>query len=213
MSIKNDKNIDPITLEILHKCEVSNLHQFYVKWVMQNNHIVPIKKICRFHKNFNEKKIQNDTQNFNDLIIVSVFDFVKKRNTIQHQKELYLVDHIGLAKILKNYKKRKIIEKTSEIENILKKLSVPRNNKNKFIELLNKSIQNKEIYAKILTAPNNNYNTRKNENEKFEAKLKFYNKLKHPDNKKELIKLIITIIGAILIITILLPIIIFINYT
>jgi len=201
MDSKNNQNLDDLTQSLLKKCEVSTLDQLYHKWVKENDNSVPIKWICSAHKNFNENKVLQDMDNIHNLIAINILDYTQKNNL---NKEKFLIDYIGMGKILKSLKRKKIIKKNMPLKEIMDKMGIEKKQKDVLISLIEQSIKNKIIFAKLAkvddkAAKNNNYI------------LAFFSKLKDPEHKKNFIYLIITIIITIVSLSILLPIIYFIN--
>jgi len=188
-------------MDLLKKCEVSNLNQFYHKWLDENDHIVQVKKICAIHKNFNQDKVLTHVKSINDIIVINIIDFTQKKNLQNLEKQKYIVDSTGIGKILNYLRKRGFIRNISKLKDVLNKLGIAWEEHNKAISLINIAIKNKIIYALIDKA----------EDKKKEFILTFYSKLKHPDHRGDVIKLLITILSAAVIISVLLPIIYFIN--
>ena len=193
MDSNTNNNLDELTQTLLKKCEVSNLYQFYHKWTNDNEGSIPIKHICALHKNFNENKVLKDIEEIEDILLINIPDYTQKDNLT---RERFLIDSLGLGKILNSLKRLKIIKKSPPINEILSILGVEKTQKERVISLLNKSISDTVIYAKLNI---NNTN------------IEFYSKLKHPQHRGDFIKLIITIITTIASLSILIPIMIYIN--
>jgi len=186
-------NLDELTQTLLKKCEVSNLYQFYHKWTDDNNGSIPIKHICALHKNFNESKVHKDVDDIEDLLIINVPDYTQKNDLT---REKFLIDSLGLGKIINSLKRVKIVKKSTSVQEILVKLGLEDSQLKRFINLLKKCISDTVIYANLL-----------NDNKEIE----FYSKIKHPQHKGDFIKLLITIIAAIVLLIILIPIMNIIN--
>ena len=160
----------------------------------------PHKKICAIHKNFNEDKVLLDINNLVDLIYIDIPEYSRK-NDLTRRK--YLVDYIGLGRLLTYLRRKKIIERSIRLDELNKILGISGLQETSVIDMLNQCINERIIYATL--------NEVKSEDRKREHMLNFYNKLKHPDNIKELKKLLLTIIIGIIIVCILLPVIYLIN--
>jgi len=193
MDSNNNNRLDELTQMLLKKCEVSNLNQFYHKWTKDNEGSIPIKHICALHKNFNENKVLREVDEIEDLLIINIPDYTQKEDLT---REKFLIDSLGLGRIINSLKRLKIIKKTSSLKEILNKLGLEENQVKRVINLLKKTISDTVIYANLI-----------NDNSEIE----FYSKLKHPQHRGDFIKLIITIIVAIVLLCVLLPIMTFIN--
>lgn len=201
MALNNDENVDNLTKELLLKCEVSSLNQFYHKWLEENDHIAAVKKICTIHKNFNEDKVITDIASINDLLIINIIDYTQYKNLQNLKREKYLVDFTGIGKLLRYMKRRGYLKTVSKLNEVLEKLGIETNEENKVISLINLAIKKRIIYALIEKA----------ETEEKEFILIFTSRLADPQHRKEFIKLLLIIIAGLIIISILLPIVLFFN--
>jgi len=200
MASRNDNDLDGLTQALLKKCEVSTLDQFYHKWVEDNDGSIPIKYVCSFHKNFNETKVVKDIDEIPDLLVINILDFTQKESLT---REKFLINYIGLVKIIKSLRRLNILKKTTSLNEILSKLGIETEYSNKVIILLKKAISEPIIYANLIE-----------HNEMLEQNnptMVFYNKIKHPLHRGTFLKLIFTTVIAIATLAILLPIMIFIN--
>lgn len=189
----DSNNLDELTQMLLKKCEVSNLNQFYHKWADDNNGSIPIKHICALHKNFNESKVISDIDDIEDLIIINIPDYTQKNDLT---RERFLIDSLGLGKIINSLKRLNIIKKSTNVDDVLSKLGLEETQLKKMINLLKKSISDTVIYANL---------------HNDEKEIVFYSKIKHPQHRGDFIKLIMTIIAAIALLSTLIPVMIFIN--
>jgi hypothetical protein len=200
MNSENKQESDELTQFLLNKCEVSSLNQFYHKWVEEIDHSVPIKNICAIHKNFNEQKVLKDISEIQDLLIITIPDYTQKKDFTREQ---FVIDRIGLGKILKSLKRMRIIKKSNPISNILKKLGVEETKREKFLNLLKKAINEEAIYANLIKKKSG-----REENELF---VKTYSKIKHPEHRGDFLKLIITLILLVISLSILIPYLLIVN--
>ena len=201
MTLNNNGNLDELTKELLIKCEVSNLNQFYHKWLEENDHIIAVKKICAIHKNFNEEKVISDVASINDILVIDIIDYTQYKNLQNLKREKYLVDFTGIGKLLRYMKRRGYIRTVSKLNDVMEKLGVESNAENKVISLTNLAIKKRIIYASV----------EKIKAEEKEFFLVFTSKLADPAHRKEFIKLFLIIITGLIIITALLPIVLYFN--
>ncbi|MHA1150043.1 MAG: hypothetical protein ACTSR8_17545 [Promethearchaeota archaeon] len=201
MSSQNNKNNYSLTKELLKKCEVSNLNQFYHKWLNENDHIIAVRKICAIHKNFHEEKVLKDLTSINDIVLINIIDYTRRKHLRDLERQKYLVDFKGIGKILNYLKRRGYIRWNMPLKDVFQKLGIESQAEAKVISLINIAINKRILFATI----------DKSNNKQKELMLIFYSRLKHPHYRKEFIKFIITAILGGVLITILLPIILFIN--
>ena len=213
MSKDNSPATDPLTKDLLKKCEVTNLCQFYHKWLKTYDHIVPIKQICAIQSNFHENKVMEDIKAIHDIVWINIVDFTQKRTVKDLTREKYLVDALGLGKLLRYLKRRRMIAKSSPLPEIYKKLGISKKQGDKALSLINLAIKKRIIYASVDSHPT--FTSEPQDMEPIPEEkglyLNFYSRLKHPEHRKEFIKLIVTAILGLILISILLPLILFIN--
>ncbi len=183
MNSENNEDIDELTQFLLNKCEVTSLNQFYHKWVQEIDHSVPVKNICAIHKNFNEEKVLKDIASIEDLIIINIPDYTQKQDLT---REHFIIDSIGLGKILKSLKRLRIIKKKNPLSDIIAKLGIEKDRQDKFLNLINKAIEKRALYANLIKIKENRLED--------QLYLKLYNKIKHPDYRGDFLKLIFTLI-------------------
>jgi len=218
MSEQKDPKIDGLTKELLMKCEVTGLSEFYQKWLQENDHIVPIKKICSFHKNFNEEKIIEDISGMDDFIVISLYEYFRnKEGDKDIAREKYLTDYFGLIKLIRSLKKRHFFKKQTPIKEIIDKLGLTDTleaQKKKLVFLLQNAASDKQIHAKLVSRkpPKGSKSEGLAEEGSLEwLDLVLFSKLSLPQHKKNFLYLIITLSIIILSITVFLPLLFFIN--
>lgn len=196
--LNNPSELDELTKSLLMRCEASSLKEFYLKWVQENQHVVSIKKTCTLHKNFNESKVIQDLADIPEILTINIPNYFNKHhNTHLLTREKFLIDHEALPRILSTFKKFGLLKKTISIKSLCEKLGLVENQpsqRKQLIYLIQLAINSGLIYGEL-----NDYD------------LVFHPKIIHPEHRKELILLLITIIVAAASISILLPIIFIIN--
>ncbi len=204
MCAEKNSEFDELTKSLLKKCEATNVPQFYKNCVERLDHIAAVKKIASLNKGFSEGKIAQDIADIPELIVVSLPEFVVSNNRVKRfATDQYAVDQQGLGRVLTALKHKNILKRYAPLSEVRDKLLIPQDQTQKFTSLLARAIDIPAIYAKI--------ETRSSLNTPFPPYLVFYNKLKHPNHKKDLYKLIATIIAGIVLISVLLPIVVLIN--
>lgn len=232
-------DVDSLTEKLLKKCEVSSLAEFYLRWLRKFDHIISISRISDHHKNFTEEKIKKDILELNQLCLVYITNFTKKpRHNQAFNRKYYLIDAEGLIRIFKAMRNNNILMKTNSgelgitIEEIFQLfgIKIPKRRK-KFVNLLFQNIQNSKLYALILPKSKNTTQTIEEILDKNPKKiifenlpsiskiletpnsysLIFYPKLKHPENRKILYKILFTVLIGIAFLSIFLPVLFLIN--
>lgn len=201
MSTNTPANNHTLTKDLLKKCEVSSLNEFYHKWLEENDHIIAVHKICAIHKNFHEDKVIKDIASINDVLLINIIDYTQRKNLQDLERQKYLVDYEGIGKLLNYMKRRGYIRWSSLLNEVFQKLGIENNAESKAISLMNMAINKRVMFATIDKA----------DTKKKALVLNFYSRLKHPHYRKEFIKFMITAISGLIIIMILLPIIFYIN--
>lgn len=234
MSKPIDSNVDDLTKILLRKCEVSSLKDFYLKWLTEHDHVVPIKEIANFHENFNLKKIKADVFPIETVLIISLYDYFRTSSgDKQLSKELYLVDKVGLGRILRSLRRKHFFEKRTPLITMGKKLGIlpntgelPSNDENlaqlvKLKTILQSANKDGLIYCRLIT-PQSNFSTMikpsQSESNELELAIKegkifveFYSKFSLPQHRNTLISLIITIIAIVVSLAVFLPILYTVN--
>lgn len=211
MCSDNAQNLDELTKTLLKKCEVSNLNQLYAKWVLENDHSLSIKTLCVVHKNFTESKVYDDVLDIPELICISVFDFSRSAKPPQDlTREKFVVDYIGLGKLIKSLRRKRILSKSSNLTVAFKLLGLDESQTNKAVRLLQRAIEEFILYAQLFPVESTRDGVTPASTQPTLV-LTFHSKFKDPSAKSTLIKLIATIVVAIISIAILIPIIIIIN--
>lgn len=226
--------MDDLTKTLLKKCEVSSLKDFYLKWLAEHDHVVSIKEIANFHENFNLKKIKSDVFPIETVLIISLYDYFRTSSgDKQLSKELYLVDKVGLGRILRSLRRKHFFEKRTPLITMGKKLGIlpnngelPSNNENfaqltKLKTILQSATKDGLIYCRFITPQSNSSSmTKPSKSESHELELaikegeifvEFYSKFSLPQHRNTLISLIITIIAIVISLVVFLPILYTVN--
>ncbi len=204
MCAEKNSDLDELTQSLLKKCEANNLPQFYINCVERLDHVASVNKIASLHKSFSENKIAQDIADIPELIIISIPELViMGKYGKKFATEKYVVDAEGLGRVVNTLKRKHVLRKSTLISEVRDKLGIALTQDQKLSPILSRAIEIPIIYAKIEIGTASNSATG--------PYLTFYNKLKHPNHKKDVYKLIVTIVAGIIVISILLPIVAWIN--
>ncbi|MHA1821035.1 MAG: hypothetical protein ACTSU2_07810 [Promethearchaeota archaeon] len=160
---------DLLVKDLLVKCEVENLPLVYLKYMKNMNGICTFDELFSFNNYFLPNNIIRDCTPINEIIVLKLYNNIirglykslleKKQINLRHKSYLKrnggyraencLVNEDGLVYLLNYLFKNKIIPKSVGAIDLMKRLNIEGKERDKFMRLLRKIINNGRIFAII----------------------------------------------------------------